>query len=335
MGLIMDDTTEPILTNKTPNWRMAIYVLLVMFFIGTVAITSVVTYLNAPGEADTPLTFTIEEGMGAREATVLLEDIGATRSAAFLYLVLVTLYEPTEIKASTYVLDESMTAATLARTLVTGDFGNDLIRFTHIEGQTSEQLADSAAEQLKDFDRTVFLASALPLEGRLFPDTYFIPADYTAEDLIGLLTQSFEEAILPLQAQIEASDLTLDQILILASILEREANTPESKGLVSSVLQNRIAVGMPLQADASIEYVLDKPLSELTPDDLKIDSPYNTYTNPGLPPTPIGNPGLTAIEAVLSPTQSPYFFYITGKDGEFYYAETYDEHLLNIERYLR
>ena len=100
-----------------------------------------------------------------------------------------------------------MTAATLARTLVTGDFGNDLIRFTHIEGQTSEQLADSAAEQLKDFDRTVFLASALPLEGRLFPDTYFIPADYTAEDLIGLLTQSFEEAILPLQAQIEASDL--------------------------------------------------------------------------------------------------------------------------------
>ena len=125
----------------------------------------------------------------------------------------------------------------------------------------------------------------------------------------------------------------VDQILILASILEREANTPESKGLVSSVLQNRIAVGMPLQADASIEYS-DKPW-ELTPDDLKIDSPYNTYTNPGLPPTPIGNPGLTAIEAVLSPTQSPYFFYITGKDGEFYYAETYDEHLLNIERYLR
>jgi UPF0755 protein len=92
---------------------------------------------------------------------------------------------------------------------------------------------------------------------------------------------------------------------------------------------------MPLQADASIEYVLNKPLSELTPEDLKIDSPFNTYTNTGLPPHPIGNPGLEAILAVLEPQESKYFFYITDDDGNFYYAKNFDEHRVNIAKYLR
>ena len=92
---------------------------------------------------------------------------------------------------------------------------------------------------------------------------------------------------------------------------------------------------MALQTDASIEYVLDKPLNELVPSDLEIDSPYNTYQNPGLPPTPIGNPGLEAIKAVLYPTPSKYLFYITGNDGNFYYAKNFDQHRLNIARYLR
>jgi UPF0755 protein len=92
---------------------------------------------------------------------------------------------------------------------------------------------------------------------------------------------------------------------------------------------------MPLQVDASIEYVLDKPLSELQPEDLKIESPYNTYLNIGLPPTPIGNPGLVAIEAILRPIKTEYMFYITGTDGNFYYAKDFAEHRQNIAKYLR
>lgn len=107
----------------------------------------------------------------------------------------------------------------------------------------------------------------------------------------------------------------MEEILALASIIEREANSPDSMKLVSSVLQNRLEIGMALQADASIEYVLDKPLKELTPEDLKIDSPYNTYLYTGLPPTPIGNPGLDAIMAVLQPAESEYFYYITDEEG--------------------
>ncbi len=105
--------------------------------------------------------------------------------------------------------------------------------------------------------------------------------------------------------------------------------------MVAGILQNRLTLGMPLQADASVEYILEKPLSELTPEDLKINSPYNTYLNDGLPPTPIGNPGINAILAVLSPTESDYLFYITGDDGKFYYAKTFDEHRVNIAKYLR
>ena len=96
-----------------------------------------------------------------------------------------------------------------------------------------------------------------------------------------------------------------------------------------------MSIGMALQADASIEYVLDKPLSELTSEDLKIDSPYNTYLYTGLPPTPIGNPGLQAIMAVLEPTESDYFYYITDEDGVFHYAQTFNQHKSNIAKYLR
>jgi len=124
-------------------------------------------------------------------------------------------------------------------------------------------------------------------------------------------------------------------VINMASLLEREANTEESMKMVSGILQNRLAEGMRLQADASLEYVLNRPLGTLTAEDLEIDSPYNTYRYDGLPPTPIGNPGLTSIMAVLEPTPSDYFYYLTDEDGEFHYAKTFDEHRANIKRYLR
>jgi UPF0755 protein len=154
------------------------------------------------------------------------------------------------------------------------------------------------------------------------------------------MRETYTQTTQPLREQIAASSLTENEMLILASILEREANSPESMSIVSGILQNRLAIGMPLQADATIEYVLDTPLGELPPGQLaaklrELDSPYNTYLYLGLPPTPIGNPGLTAITAVLNPRETPYFYYVTGNDGKFYYAESYNEHLRNIDRYLR
>lgn len=291
--------------------------------------------LNSPPPGFTSATVTVENGMSVQEVSARFKELHIVRSDTFLYFVLAVWFDPTEVKASRYVFESPVTTYEVARRLTEGDYDSDLVRFTHIEGERAEKIADTAERVLINFDRELFLSEALPYEGELFPDTYFVPRDYGAEELVELLHDAFLQSTAPLHEKLAASPLTLEQVIILASIIEREANSPESMRLVASVLLNRLSVGMPLQADASIEYVLDKPLKELTPEDLEVDSPYNTYLNPGLPPTPIGNPGLEAIVAVLEPANSDYFYYLTDDNGTFYYAKTYEQHLHNIELYLR
>jgi UPF0755 protein len=278
---------------------------------------------------------TIQQGSDIRTITSTMEEVGVIKSKEILYYSLVLFHDPSTIKASTYIFEEPITTLEVAKKLTEGDFDTDLIRLTHFEGERVSKLAERAAEVLPDFSADKFIELAEPLEGKLFPETYFIPDSFTHEDLLKLLTDTFDTEIEKRSEQIQSHSLSLDEIVILASIIEREANTEESKKIVSSVLQNRIEIGMALQADASIEYILDKPLSELTPEDLKIDSQYNTYLYRDLPPTPIGNPGAEAIDAVLNPTESEYFYYITDNDGVFHYAETYRQHLINIEKFLR
>jgi UPF0755 protein len=296
----------------------------------------IVDYLNRP-PVDFPVgqTFTIEEGMNVKEIAEYLKSEGLVKSASVLYFNIVFLHDATKIKASTYFFDEPLTSREVANRLTEGDFGRDLIRFTHIEGERATSIAKRASEVLVDFDAETFVLLAEPYEGRLYPETYFIPKAYSEQELLTLLLDNFAEAVVEFEGAIANHSLSLDQIIILASIIEREANSPTSMRMVSGILQNRLTIGMPLQADASIEYVLDKPLAELTPEDLEIDTPYNTYLNKGLPPTPIGNPGKLAIQAVLEPMESEYYYYLTDDNGEFHYAQTYAEHLRNIERYLR
>lgn len=293
------------------------------------------SYNTAPNNFPTNTQIVIDEGSDVREITTKLQSEGVVRSDDLLYYVLVLLHDPTTIKASTYVFEEPLSTLDIAQRLTEGDFDTNLLKLTHYEGERVSQLAKRMSGELENFDEVAFVKNAEPLEGKLFPDTYFVPPNFTDEDLLSLMLETFTAKTASLEQEISLHKLTLDEILVLASIIEREANTKESKRLVSSVLQNRIEIGMALQADASIEYVLDKPLSELTPKDLEIDSPYNTYLYPGLPPTSIGNPGLDAINAVLDPSDSEYFYYITDEEGVFHYAETYRQHLINIEKYLR
>jgi UPF0755 protein len=233
------------------------------------------------------------------------------------------------------VFDRPLTSVAVAKKLVTGDFDNDLVKFTHIEGERATDIAIHAQSLLINFDTKRFLDRAVPEEGKLYPETYLVPKTFTADQLVDLMLKTFEEKTYSIQEKISTYPLTTKEILVLASILEREANSPESMKVVSGILQKRLTEGIRLQADASIEYVLNKPLKELTPKDLEIDSPYNTYRNKGLPPTPIGNPGLEAITAVIEPEQTDYLYYITDNEGNFHYAKTYDEHLDNVARYLR
>lgn len=321
-------------------WRWVLLVCVALLAVGVSGYWYVHS-LNEPPAAfpiDQPIT--IESGQAVRTITDQLETAQVVRSADLLYAYIVLEHDPRDIKASTYVFDTPLTARDIATRLTEGDFDTDLVTFTHFEGERVEKLGERLAEQLPNFDADTFIQLALPYEGTLFPDTYRVPPDFTAEDVFNELRATYDARLEPLRPEIANQNLSEADVIILASIVEREANTPESMKYVAGIFRNRLEIGMPLQADASIEYVLDTPLNELPPGALaenlrEVDSPYNTYKNPGLPPGPIGNPGLTAIESVVQPTPSDYFYYLTAPDGTFYYAETFAEHQRNINTYLR
>ena len=149
------------------------------------------------------------------------------------------------------------------------------------------------------------------------------------------MVANFNKKIESWSGAIETSKHSLRDIIIMASILEREAATSEDMALVSGVLWNRISKGMPLQVDATFMYLLGRKSSELTTADLKIKSAYNTYTNKGLPAGPIGNPGITAIRAAIHPTATSNMYYLSDKDGVMHYAKTFNEHIANKAKYLR
>lgn len=310
--------------------------LIILINIFALAALYLLSYLQAaPSDFPVDKPITIEMGTSLREVVAIMKEENVVSSEYALYIYMLLKHEGESVKASTYVFESPLKLNEVAKRLIAGDHDSDLVRLTFTEGERATIIADRASASLKAFDKTRFLELAKDKEGYLFPETYFVPTDFTAEDLFTLMSDTFFEKISTFDEQILDSPLLLEEIIILASILEREANTVESKAIVSGILQKRLEIGMALQVDASMEYILDKPLSELTAEDLKRESPYNTYLNRGLPPTAIGNPGLVTITAVLKPIPTTYFFYITGDDGEFYYANDFEGHKRNIARYLR
>ncbi len=319
---------------KRPQRSLWIYVFTA--FILLIISTSLFVWSQSKAPKDFPeeQVVTIPRGLSASAISDLLRDEGVVKSAAFLYVLLVSKYDPASIQAGTYFFSEPIDVFEVAKKITQGSAGENLLSLTLPEGYTATEYARIAEQILPDFDSVEFLNLVKGKEGYLFPDTYFIPADFAALELAELLIATYEEKTLLLQEEIRLHPLG-EGVIVLASILEREANTEDSMKMVSGILQNRLEDGMRLQVDASIEYVLNRPLNTLTPEDLEKDTPYNTYLYDGLPPTPIGNPGLQAINAVLNPIKSDYFYYITGDDGNFYYAKTFDEHRANVAKYLR
>lgn len=290
---------------------------------------------NPPGNFPVNDAITVPRGLSASAVADLMKERQVVRSAALLYFKLILSHDPQSVQAGTYIFDTPLNVNEVADRLTTSGATENLIAITLPEGYTASEFARIAANSLPDLDTEVFLSLARQNEGFLFPDTYYLPADFTAEELHRLLAETFQQKTSGLFVDLADVDLTRNEIITLASILEREANSEQSMKMVSGILQRRLQADMPLQADATMEYVLQKPLSQLTAEDLQIDTPYNTYLYRGLPPTPIGNPGLNAINAVLEPIKSDYLFYITDNDGNFHYAETFDEHRANIAKYLK
>ena len=162
----------------------------------------------------------------------------------------------------------------------------------------------------------------------------FLP-NISVVDIIPVLKSNFDKRIATIKNEITNYKKPLADIIKLASIVEEEARTTESRKVVAGILWKRLALNMPLQVDSSFKYINGKGTAELTLADLKIDSPYNSYLYKGLPPTPIANPGLDSILATVTPTKTDYLYFLTDKEGDMHYARTYAEHLQNKELYLK
>ena len=181
-----------------------------------------------------------------------------------------------------------------------------------------------------------------PLEGYLFPDTYRLYKDASADDVIRKMLGNFDRKLTKdMRNEIILQRKTIYEIVTIASLIEKEVKSPEDKVLVSGILWKRLQLKIALQVDASIIYIKTNGRSQLNGgekvlyEDLKIDSPYNTYKYRGLPPGPISNPGLESIEAAIYPKQSPYLFYISTPDGKTIYSKTLEEHNTAVAKYLR
>ncbi len=174
------------------------------------------------------------------------------------------------------------------------------------------------------------------LEGYLFPDTYRFFNHASVDDVVRKMLDNFGKKLTPqMRRDIKRQHKTIFEIITLASIVEREAKFDRDRPIIAGIFWKRLELGMPLQADSTLNYITGKKTPAVSAKDLKLDSPYNTYKYRGLPPGPIGNPGLDAIKAAIYPQKTDYLYFLTDSHGNVYYAKTFEEHVRNKQKYLK
>jgi UPF0755 protein len=280
------------------------------------------------------ISFTVEKGTGLKEVSGNLEKAGLIKNRIIFFLYARLGKYEGKIQAGNFVLSPSMDDKQIAETLTHGITD---IWVTVPEGKRGTEIAQILKEKIPSYDQSWAL-TLTQNEGYLFPDTYLIPQNATIDDVITMMKNTFEEKYNSIDTS--KTKLTKNEIVTLASLVEREAKFPEDRPMVASVLLNRLEIGMKLDIDATIQYALGFSQEEnnwwkknLTFEDLKIASPYNTYRNAELPPTPIANPGIEALTAVVNPSNTDFMYYISDSTGHLHFAKTLEEQSANIEKF--
>lgn len=331
--------------------------------------------IEEPASADaSPVVFVVEPGESAAAVAEALEADGVVSDATLFRHYLRYYSLDSQLEAGEFTLRKDMTMAEIAQSLSHAQAEEIELRIT--EGWRIEQTAAYLVENSElgiDPDAFLTLARrAMPtaeggsvagaegapdwpgfvagippnatLEGYLFPDTYRLPADASAVDLVNTMLYTFGQRVTPEMISLAAArGLDLHGVVTLASIVEREARLPEERPLIASVFINRLAQGMMLEADPTVQYALgyqadtqDWWKRPLLYGDLEIDSPYNTYKYAGLPPGPIASPGLASIQAVVEPAETAFLFFVVDctatTPGAHIFAETFEEHAANVAR---
>jgi UPF0755 protein len=302
--------------------------------------------LRAPH--DPPLALVVPEGASASSIGQQLERLGLVRHAPLFHVLVLVRGDVSRLRAGEYALDGPLSLAQIADKLTRGEVVRREVTFR--EGMGLDEMAALVVGH--GLDRAAFLAAAADpaairdldaeatdLEGYLFPDTYELPrgADAAAV-LVARMVARFREVIGPERERVERSGLSVREVVTLASLVELETARGEERPRIAAVFLNRLRKGMPLQTDPTVIFALRKAGTwdgNIRKQDLDLDSPYNTYRHPGLPPGPIAAPGREAIRAVIEPAPVRDLYFVSRNDGTHQFSETLAEHERAVTRYQR
>ena len=291
-------------------------------------------FVEAPGGFEANTTITIETDVTASEvANVLLENNLIRSKGVTLGLFYLT-GATDEIKSGEYLFSKRESIYDIRERLVSGTYNIPFVRVTVQEGLHNRDIAKAINKKLPHISEEAFLSLTKNLEGKLHPDTYKFHYNENVEKVVDTMVARQQEILEELSGYINNEKFTIDEILTIASIVEREASNNTDRRYIAGILLNRLRKDIPLQVDVSFYYINGKNTFNLSTSDLREDHPYNTYTRKGLPPTPIGAPSRSSILAVLNPIASDFIYFLADKTGKTHYSVTYEEHLEKKRKYI-
>lgn len=296
--------------------------------------------INNPISVDKDITIGVQEGDTFYGIIDSLNKENIIKGVPFIKLYIIMTGIDVDVKPGNHNIEKDITLRELIENLNEEDM--NYTSFTVPEGYTVEDIAkklndenivteEEFIKEVKNYDLPIYVTKdsnkRYNLEGYLFPDTYILREEYTAKDIIKIMIERFELAISTAISDtgIDINSEDIEEVITIASIIEREAVLNEERKTISSVIQNRIAINMKLQIDATVIYSLGKHVEIVSYDNLEFDSPYNTYKYYGLPVGPISNPGLESIIAAMKPEETDYLFYVLKDDSSHYFTDNYDD----------
>ncbi|MGL6104913.1 endolytic transglycosylase MltG [Romboutsia sp.] len=334
---------------KKSKWKIAVAIsIAVVILIGVFIFTQIGPY-NSKNKKD--IIVEIPKGASVNAISDVLYENELIKNKQLFKIVVKLSNKAQQFKAGKYLLNQTYSNQDIVGLLASGKIYHDGIKVTIPEGSTSKEIVSILTKNklgkkevyeglIKNpkelYEKFEFLKEEkiTSLEGFLYPETYYFDEDSTENEVISKMLSTFNgmytEKLVQRQKELK---MTLSDVVNLASIVEKEAVLDEDRPIIASVFYNRIKIGMPLQSDATIQYTFEERKKIVTYKDLEIDSPYNSYKNKGLPPTPIASPGIKSIEGVLYPADTDYIYFVAKLDGGNNYSVTYEEHLKNVKEY--
>lgn len=353
--------------------KIILGILALIVFIGAIGFIYFLNQISIPasGKAEEKV-FVIEKGQGVKEISANLKKEGLIKNDYIFQIYLWLKKYGYRLQAGEYRLPLNLNIVELSSQVVNGEALSKERVVKIIEGWSSVEIAEYLAdfyaedngntgkseEALKEEFKSDFLKAVettdsrelIPnktysfladkpadqgLEGYLFPDTYRVYRNAEISSIIEKMLDNFDQKLTSeMRTEIERQGKTVFEIITMASIVEKEVRGTEDRKIAAGIFYKRMEQGIPLESDATVNYITGKQALQPTLEDTRKESPYNTYLNKGLPPGPICNPGLNAIEAAIYPEKSDYLYFLTKPDGSTVFSKTYEEHLANKRKYL-